>query len=51
MAEVAGLSMGGYEEESGTYKWGYWDKKIKRVLEWLTFKKNICLKIEIYYNN
>jgi S-formylglutathione hydrolase FrmB len=24
-----------YEEESGTHEWGYWDKKIQRVLEWL----------------
>ncbi len=24
-----------YEEEPGTHDWGYWDKKIQRVLEWL----------------
>lgn len=24
-----------YEEEPGTHEWGYWDKKIQRVLEWL----------------
>lgn len=24
-----------YEEEPGTHEWGYWDKKIQRVLEWI----------------
>jgi putative tributyrin esterase len=24
-----------YEEEPGTHEWGYWDRKIQRVLEWL----------------
>ena len=24
-----------YEEEPGAHEWGYWDKKIQRVLEWL----------------
>ncbi len=24
-----------YEEEPGTHEWGYWDMKIRRVLEWL----------------
>ncbi|MBB3113486.1 S-formylglutathione hydrolase FrmB [Paenibacillus phyllosphaerae] len=24
-----------YEEEPGEHEWGYWDMKIKRVLEWL----------------
>lgn len=24
-----------YEEEPGDHEWGYWDKKIQRVLEWL----------------
>lgn len=24
-----------YEEEPGIHEWGYWDMKIKRVLEWL----------------
>ncbi|HOJ11044.1 MAG TPA: alpha/beta hydrolase family protein [Clostridiales bacterium] len=24
-----------YEEETGTHEWGYWDKKIQRVLAWL----------------
>lgn len=24
-----------YEEEPGEHEWGYWDKKIRRVLEWL----------------
>jgi len=27
-----------YEEEPGTHEWGYWDKKIQRVLEWLSLK-------------
>lgn len=26
-----------YEEEPGTHEWGYWDMKIKRVLEWMGF--------------
>ncbi|BBH19958.1 esterase [Paenibacillus baekrokdamisoli] len=29
-----------YEEESGTHEWGYWDKQIKRVLEWLPLDLN-----------
>ncbi|MBW7461863.1 esterase family protein, partial [Paenibacillus sepulcri] len=24
-----------YEEEPGSHDWGYWDRKIQRVLEWL----------------
>ncbi|WNQ10214.1 alpha/beta hydrolase family protein [Paenibacillus aurantius] len=24
-----------YEEEPGSHEWGYWDRKIQRVLEWL----------------
>ncbi len=24
-----------YEEEPGIHEWGYWDKKIQRVLEWI----------------
>ena len=24
-----------YEESSGTHEWGYWDRQIQRVLEWL----------------
>lgn len=24
-----------YEEEPGTHEWGYWDTKIRRVLEWM----------------
>ena len=24
-----------YEEESGEHEWGYWDRKIQRVLDWL----------------
>ena len=24
-----------YEEEPGIHEWGYWDRKIQRVLEWL----------------
>jgi putative tributyrin esterase len=27
-----------YEEESGVHEWGYWDKKIQRVLEWLPLR-------------
>ncbi len=27
-----------YEEESAVHEWGYWDKKIQRVLEWLPLK-------------
>lgn len=30
-----------YEEEPGVHEWGYWDKKIQRVLEWLPLTKNI----------
>ncbi len=28
-----------YEEEPGEHEWGYWDKKIQRVLEWLPIKR------------
>jgi len=28
-----------YEEEPGEHEWGYWDKKIQRVLEWLPLNK------------
>lgn len=28
-----------YEEEPGTHEWGYWDKKIQTVLEWLPLVK------------
>lgn len=28
-----------YEEEPGSHEWGYWDMKIKRVLEWLPLQK------------
>ncbi|MCC3375516.1 alpha/beta hydrolase family protein [Cohnella sp. REN36] len=28
-----------YEEEPGDHDWGYWDKKIQRVLEWLPLEK------------
>lgn len=28
-----------YEEEPGTHDWGYWDKKIQRVLEWLPLQE------------
>jgi len=27
-----------YEEEPGTHEWGYWDLKIRRVLEWLPIR-------------
>lgn len=27
-----------YEEEPGDHEWGYWDSKIRRVLEWLPIK-------------
>ncbi len=27
-----------YEEEPGDHEWGYWDKKIQRVLEWLPLR-------------
>lgn len=30
-----------YEEEPGTHEWGYWDAKIRRVLEWLPIKERI----------
>jgi putative tributyrin esterase len=29
-----------YEEEPGDHEWGYWDAKIRRVLEWLPLQKN-----------
>ncbi|TCL61466.1 S-formylglutathione hydrolase FrmB [Hydrogenispora ethanolica] len=29
-----------YEEEPGTHEWGYWDRKIQRVLEWLPLRKD-----------
>jgi S-formylglutathione hydrolase FrmB len=28
-----------YEEGPGTHEWGYWDRMIQRVLEWLPLKK------------
>jgi S-formylglutathione hydrolase FrmB len=28
-----------YEEDLGTHEWGYWDRKIQRVLEWLPVKR------------
>lgn len=28
-----------YEEERGMHEWGYWDKKIQKVLRWLPIKK------------
>ena len=28
-----------YEEESGVHEWGYWDKKIQKVLNWLPIQK------------
>lgn len=28
-----------YEEEKGSHEWGYWDKKIQRILEWLPLEK------------
>lgn len=28
-----------YEEEPGTHEWGYWDVKIRRVLEWLPLEE------------
>jgi putative tributyrin esterase len=27
-----------YEEETGAHEWGYWDRKIQRVLEWLPLR-------------
>ncbi|MNO30431.1 S-formylglutathione hydrolase FrmB [compost metagenome] len=33
-AEEIGLQVT-YEEEPGTHEWGYWDRKIRRVMEWL----------------
>jgi S-formylglutathione hydrolase FrmB len=27
-----------YEEGPGTHEWGYWDRQIQRVLEWLGVK-------------
>ena len=30
-----------FEEEPGIHEWGYWDKKIQRVLEWLPIQKTI----------
>ncbi len=29
-----------HEEEPGTHEWGYWDRKIQRVLEWLPLRKD-----------
>jgi putative tributyrin esterase len=29
-----------YEEEPGEHEWGYWDRKIARVLEWLPLTDN-----------
>jgi putative tributyrin esterase len=28
-----------YHEESGQHEWGYWDRNIQKVLEWLPLKK------------
>jgi S-formylglutathione hydrolase FrmB len=28
-----------YEEGSGAHEWGYWDRQIQRVLDWLPLKK------------
>lgn len=28
-----------YHEESGAHEWGYWDRNIQRVLEWLPLKQ------------
>ena len=28
-----------YEEEPGEHEWGFWDRKIQRVLEWLPLKQ------------
>lgn len=28
-----------YEEEPGTHEWGYWDRKIQTVLEWLPLRQ------------
>jgi len=30
-----------YEEEPGTHDWGYWDKKIQSVLNWLPLQANV----------
>ncbi|RED56591.1 alpha/beta hydrolase [Cohnella lupini] len=30
-----------YEEEPGTHEWGYWDRKIRRVLDWLPLAGNL----------
>ncbi|RCX18567.1 S-formylglutathione hydrolase FrmB [Fontibacillus phaseoli] len=29
-----------YEEEPGSHEWGYWDRKIQRVFDWLPVEKN-----------
>jgi S-formylglutathione hydrolase FrmB len=28
-----------YEEEPGNHEWGYWDRKIERVLNWLPIRQ------------
>lgn len=30
-----------YEEEPGIHEWGYWDKKIQRVLKWLPLRESV----------
>ncbi|MDA3833650.1 MAG: alpha/beta hydrolase family protein [Spirochaetales bacterium] len=37
-AERAGLNLT-YEESEGDHQWAFWDRSIKRVLEWLPVKK------------
>jgi S-formylglutathione hydrolase FrmB len=29
-----------YHEESGIHEWGYWDRNIQRVIDWLPLEKN-----------
>lgn len=31
-----------YEEGPGAHEWGYWDKQIQRVLEWLPLEKSMA---------
>ena len=28
-----------YLEEPGTHEWGFWDRNIQRILEWLPLEK------------
>jgi putative tributyrin esterase len=37
-ADQLGLNLT-YEESPGNHEWGYWDRMIQRVLEWLPIKK------------